>query len=145
MTSKRIKVAPVAEPVFTSELRGPQEVCIESEDAFFANVRQAVKNRKGGLRLAPHVSVSFQSPAALIAVLTPKRYALFEAVKAHGHFDSIEDLARALSRDRAAVSRDLKALTDAGLLQLRQAVSPGHGKRTEIAPVAQILHVELVL
>lgn len=145
MTSKPIKVAAVAEPVFTNELRGPQEVCIEGEDAFFANVRQAVKNRKDGRRLAPHVLVSFQSPAALLAVLTPKRYALFEAVKEHGHFDSIEDLARALGRDRAAVSRDLRALTDAGLLQLRQAVLPGHGKRTEIAQVAQSLHLELVL
>ncbi len=145
MTNKRIKAAPVAEPVFTDELRGPQEAGIETEDAFFANVRRAVKDRKDGRRLAPHVSVSFQSPAALLAVLTPKRYALFEAVREHGHFGSIEDLARALARDRAAGSRDLKALTDAGLLQLREAVSPGHGKRTEIAPVAERLHVELVL
>jgi hypothetical protein len=43
------------------------------------------------------------------------------------------------------VSRDLKALAEAGLLQIREAVSPGHGKRTEIAPVARRLHVELVL
>ncbi len=145
MTSKRIKAAPVAEPVFTDELRGPQELAIESEDDFFANVRKAVKDRKEGRRLAPHVSVSFQSPAALLALLTPKRYALYEAVKGQGHFESIEDLARALERDRAAVSRDLKALTDAGLLQIREAVFPGHGKRTEIAPVAERLHLELML
>lgn len=143
--TKKLKAAPVAEPVFTDELRGPQEVALESEEDFFANVRQAVKDRKNGRRLASHVTVSFQSPAALLAVLTPKRYALFEAVKEHGHFDSIEDLARALERDRAAVSRDLKALTDAGLLQMREALFPGHGKRTEIAPVAERLHVDLTL
>lgn len=145
MATRKHKTEPVVEPVFTDELAGPQVATIETQDNFFAGVRKAVKDRKEGRRAEPFVSVSFQSAAALLAVLTPKRYALFEAVKSHGHFDSIEELARTLERDRATVSRDLKALTEAGLLQMREAVSPGHGKRTEIAPVAQRLHVELVL
>jgi predicted transcriptional regulator len=135
----------VGEPIITDELAGPRVATIATEDEFFAGVRKAVKERKKGRRAEPFVSVSFQSVGALLAVLTPKRYALFEAVRSHGHFDSIEDLARTLGRDRATVSRDLKALAEAGLLQIREAVSPGHGKRTEIAPVARRLHVELVL
>lgn len=145
MMSKRKKAAPVAEAVLTNELGPAQEAAIEREDDFFANVRRAVKERREGVRVEPRVSVSFQSVGALLAVLTPKRYALFEAVREYGHFDSIEDLARALGRDRATVSKDLKALTDAGLLQIREAAFPGHGKRTEIAPVAERLHLELVL
>lgn len=145
MATPKLKTVPVAESVFTEELRGPEVASIETEEDFFAGVRKAVKDRKEGRRVRPAVSVSFQSVAALLAVLTPKRYALFEAVKGHGHFNSIEALAQALKRDRASVSRDLKALTEAGLLQMREAVSPGHGRRTEIAPVAEQLHVELVL
>jgi predicted transcriptional regulator len=90
-------------------------------------------------------TVTFASISALLAVLTPKRYALVEAVKAHGSFDSIEALATAVSRDRAAVSRDLKALTEAGLLRIQEAVLPGHGRRSTIAPVARHLKVELTI
>lgn len=145
MTTKRKTAKPVVEPVFTDELQGPREAGIQSEAEFFGKVRRAVKDGREGRRLKPHVSVSFESVGALLAVLSPKRYELFEAVKRHGGFESIEDLAREVDRDRAAVSRDLKALGDAGLLQVREAVFPGHGKRTEVAPVAEKLHLELVL
>ena len=145
MTSKRKRASPVAEAVFTDELQGPRQARIQSEAEFFSGVRRTVKDRREGRRLVPRASVSFESVGALLAVLTPKRYALFEAVRQHGHFESIEDLARELARDRATVSRDIKALADAGLLHMREVVSPGHGKRTEIAPVARKLHLELEL
>jgi len=143
--TKRFKTEPVAEALFTDELAGPVEAVIESEGSFFANVRRAAKALDEGRNLKPYVSVSFQSVPALLAVLTPKRYALFEAVKAHGHFGSIDELARTLERDRSTVSRDLRALTDAGLLQMREAVHSGHGKRMEIALVAANMHLELHL
>lgn len=104
-----------------------------------------MKESREGRSTAPRATVSFESVAALLTVLTPKRYALYEVVKGHGGFDSIEALAAELHRDRATVSRDLKALADAGLLLMREAVSPGHGRRTEIAPVADKLMLELVL
>ena len=100
---------------------------------------------KEGRRPKAVARVSFESVEALLTVLTPKRYALLETVKEKGRFESIEALAAELKRDRSTVSRDLRALADAGLISLREAVLPGHGIRSEIAPVARKLTVELFL
>jgi predicted transcriptional regulator len=146
MTVKRKSSSPLPEHgIFTDELAGPSVARIESEAAFFARVRRRAKAGRRGNVAGSVASVSFESVGALLAVLTPKRYALFEAVKEHGGFESIEALASTLRRDRATVSRDLRALSDAGLVLLRDAVSPGHGRRTEIAPVAERVMLALEL
>lgn len=40
-----------------------------------------------------------------------------------------QELAIALNRNRAAVSRDLRALCDIGLLRVKEAIHSGHGRR----------------
>jgi predicted transcriptional regulator len=131
--------------VLTDELAPAEVATLESEDDFLARSRERVKAFQAGKPVATKATVSFASVAALLDVLTPKRYALIEAVKARGKFDTIEALAADLHRDRAAVSRDLKALVAAGLLQMHEAVAPGHGRRAEITPVARKLTVEFSL
>lgn len=145
MATRRKSVAPVAEPVFTDELPRDAQVRIESRDDFFRRVKGQVKDRLEGRRTTPVATVSFESVGALLGVLTPKRYELYEAVRQHGGFESIEALAAEVRRDRATVSRDIKALADAGLLLLREAALPGHGRRMEVAPAAKRLKLELVL
>ena len=120
--------------------RGGQRITVLSAD-----IAKSLKDLRTGRRKAPVATVSFASVPALLAVLTPKRYVLIEAVKAHGSFDSIEALASVLHRDRGTVSRDLKALAEAGLLRVQEAVHAGHGRRSEISPVAQRLTVELTI
>jgi len=60
--------------------------------------------------------LSFESWQALFNVLTPKRYALLQHVHKHPE-QSIRALARALGRDYKRVHEDVKALTEAGLLE----------------------------
>lgn len=131
--------------IFTDDVRPAIHGVFQTEEQFLDGVRRDVNARRSGKRVKPIATVSFESVAALLRVLTPRRYALIEAVKERGSFDSIEQLAEAVERDRAAVSRDLKALTEAGLLQMHEAVLPGHGRRAEITPVARRLTVELAL
>lgn len=146
MTSKRKAAAPVVEHgIFADELPPAYTATLQTEEDFFADTAKSLRDLRTGRRKAPVATVSFASVPALLAVLTPKRYALIEAVKTRGSFDSIEALASVLHRDRGTVSRDLKALAEAGLLRVQEAVHAGHGRRSEISPVAQRLTVELTI
>lgn len=50
----------------------PKHRLIESEERFFANVRQAVQDRKEGRRREPVSRTSYQSLAALLAAIARK-------------------------------------------------------------------------
>jgi predicted transcriptional regulator len=60
--------------------------------------------------------LSFDSPALLFRVLTPRRWELLAAMTGAGPM-SIREAARRLGRDVKAVHGDAKALLDAGLLR----------------------------
>ena len=141
---KRRTAKPVVEQgVFTDELAATDVVRFQSEKEFFKEASRELRALRSGRRSKPVVTVSFASVPALLSVLTPKRFELIQVVKRQGRFDSIEMLAAALGRDRASVSRDLKALADAGLLRVQEVVHSGHGRRSEITTVAKRLVVEL--
>lgn len=142
---RKTTVAVVERNIFTNELPAAKSLTFQSEEDFFAGAAKRVREFREGRRTRAVARVSFESVDALLAVLTPKRYALMETVKEKGRFESIEALADELQRDRGTVSRDLKALAEAGLILLHEAVLPGHGRRSEIAPVARKLRVELSL
>lgn len=116
-----------------------------SEAEFFARQQQAVQRARQGDLVEAVATITFESADAFLAVLTPKRYELVKIVKQQGPFESIEALAAAVHRNRASVSRDLKALAVAGLIRMRDSVFPGHGRRATITPVAHELKVELSL
>ena len=116
-----------------------------SEAEFFARQQHAVQRARHGDLVEAIATVTFESVDAFLAVLTPKRYELVKAVKQQGPFESIEALAAAVHRNRAAVSRDLKALAVAGLIRMRDSVFPGHGRRAAIRPVAHEIKIELSL
>jgi predicted transcriptional regulator len=73
--------------------------------------------------------VSFENWQALFNVLTPKRYELLRHVHRHPE-QSIRALARALGRDYKRVHEDVKALSEAGLLE-----QDGDGIRAEYAAI----------
>ena len=54
-------------------------------------------------------------------ILTSERRRIIVYLEDHGPANSISDLAAALGRDPAAVSRDIHLLTDAGLLRIEDA------------------------
>jgi predicted transcriptional regulator len=144
MTTKNISITPANEPtIFTEELGTPALVGSQTEEEFFLNVRQNVKSRATGERNSSITTVSFESLGALLAVVTPQRIRIVEALKEKGHFESIATLADALQRDRGTVSKDVKALSDAGFLRVQVKTFPGHGRRSEIFPIAQTVRLEL--
>jgi len=66
-------------------------------------------------RSAAHV-FTFESPAALFRVLTPKRWELVERLQTLGP-SSVRGLARALERDVKRVHEDVGALLEVGLIE----------------------------
>jgi predicted transcriptional regulator len=127
--------------IFTDELPTTGRVKLISDDDFFASTSQRVRQISDRHPLQALANVSFNSAQAFLNVMTPRRYELLKTVKEKGRFDSIELLAAALRRDRGAVSKDVKALGEAGLLLVRDVVLSGHGRRSEITPVARMLKV----
>jgi predicted transcriptional regulator len=59
---------------------------------------------------------SFESPAALFRVLSPKRWELIERLQSLGP-TSVRGLARALERDVKRVHEDVAALIEVGLIE----------------------------
>ncbi len=66
-------------------------------------------------RSSAHV-FTFESPAALFRVLTPKRWDLVERLQGLGP-SSVRGLARALERDVKRVHEDVAALVEVGLVE----------------------------
>ena len=69
----------------------------------------------GGRPTAAHV-FSFESPAALFRVLSPKRWELIERLQRVGP-TSVRGLARALERDVKRVHEDVGVLIEVGLIE----------------------------
>lgn len=59
-------------------------------------------------------------------ILTAERRRIIIYLEDHGPANSIRDLAAALGRDPAAVSRDIHLLTDAGLLHMENVGRSRH-------------------
>ena len=66
-------------------------------------------------RSSAHV-FTFESPAALFRVLSPKRWELLERLQSLGP-SSLRGLARSLERDVKRVHEDVAALTEVGLIE----------------------------
>lgn len=142
---KQARVRPVQEAILTDEPMRVLKVVHEPQSEAIARTRAALRKAAAGERLTPTKVLSFEDPAAFAALLTPKRYAVFLAVRQHKAFGSIQALSTHVRRNRAGVSRDVNVLVEAGLLQLLEMPFPGHGKRSEIRPAADALELRLVL
>lgn len=97
------------------------------------------KKRARGERVRPERRILFEHPEDMLALLTAHRIRLFREVKERPL--SVTDLAKALDRNRSAVSRDVKVLRERRLLKVTKTVNPGHGVVTLVS--ARSKRVEL--
>lgn len=97
------------------------------------------EKRTRGERVRPERRILFEHPEDMVAFMTPHRIRLYREVKDRAL--SVTDLARALDRNRSAVSRDIKVLRERRLVKLTKTVNPGHGLVTLVS--ARAKNVEL--
>jgi predicted transcriptional regulator len=89
---------------------------VENLDAFARRSMDMARRLDRGERRQGKAHVAFESMEGLLRVLTPNRWALLRALRAHGP-GSIRALALALKRDYRGVHADVTALIDAGLIE----------------------------
>jgi predicted transcriptional regulator len=106
-----------------------------STDEYFERARKRARAMDRGEMPPAEITISFEDPMDLLAVLTSERVRLLRQVKLKGQ--QISALAEGLKRDVRAVSRDISLLEEAGLVRTRYQSNPGHGRRKLVESVAQ--------
>jgi len=108
---------------------------VSSTDEYFERLRKRARALDRGEMPPPGITISFEDPMELLAVLTSERVRLLRKVKQEPQ--QISALATGLKRDVRAVSRDVSLLENAGLLRTSYRSNPGHGRMKVVEPVAQ--------
>ena len=78
--------------------------------------------------------MTFEDPADLVRVLSAQRVRVLRALREKPA--PVSELAATLRRDRKAVKRDVTLLESFGLVNAREEINPGHGRRRIIEPLA---------
>ena len=84
--------------------------------------------------------ITFDRPQDMAAFLTAPRVQLLEAAMQQPR--SVTELASALQRNRSAVSRDIRALRERGMLVVNRRVNPGHGMVAIVKATATKFHLQ---
>jgi predicted transcriptional regulator len=111
------------------------EIRVENVEAFFERGLKIARLADRDEPIPPTRVVAFEDIESLLRVLTEKRIFLLRQVRQTP--GSIAELARALKRDRSAVTRDVRLLQDFGVLRVVEKPLPGHGKQKWIMPVGR--------
>ena len=114
-----------------------QALKIGTLEDFFESGRRMARLADQGKSIPATRSISFESMEELLGYLTPKRIALFEALKVMAEPISITGVANQVGRDRAAVKRDIDALQQLGMVDVAEATLPGHGRQKLVSPAAR--------
>jgi len=118
-------------------------VKIERLDDFLGRARKVARLADAGKPIPESIVISFEDPADMLAVLTPARLAVFRAIKQKP--GSIASIAQKLKRDRSAVTRDVAALGEAGLVTVTEKPHPGHGRMKEVCVRAKEIKLEALV
>ena len=108
------------------------------EDLMMRSLELAEKRTRGE-RVRPERRIIFEHPEDMVSFMTPHRIRLYREIKTRPL--SVTDLAKALDRNRSAVSRDVKVLRERRLVKLTKTVNPGHGMVTVVS--ARAKNIEL--
>jgi predicted transcriptional regulator len=109
-------------------------VTADGAAGFFRRAGEHARKLDHGASLAPEITVTFESVADMLRVLSAERVRLLRVARERA--TPISELANGLDRDTRAVSRDVDLLESFGLLRTRYEVNPGHGRRRIVEPRA---------
>ena len=105
-----------------------------SVEAFIGRSLERAQRLDRGEKLVPEITMTFEDPADLVRVLSAERVRVIHALREKPA--AVSELAATLRRDRKAVKRDVTLLESFGLVNAREEINPGHGRRRIIEPLA---------
>jgi predicted transcriptional regulator len=104
-------------------------------EGYSKRARARAKRLASNEKIEAEMTITFESPLAMLEVLTAERIRLCEVARKQPF--SITALATALKRDPKSVRRDVLKLQRVGVLRVREQVNPGHGRLRIVEPVAE--------
>lgn len=112
------------------------KVVIHADDVagFFARARDAARRADRGMAFEDKVTLSFEDPQQMFAVLSQARRRLMLEVMHEPK--SISELSKRLRRNRSTVTKDVGLLERMGLLVSQRQANPGHGIQKVVRSVA---------
>lgn len=114
-------------------------VTVESFDELASRKLDRAAKLDAKTSLTAERRITFNRPQDMAAFLTGPRVRLLEAAMEKPR--SVTELALALHRNRAAVSRDVRALREYGMLIVKMQVNPGHGQVAVVRAAASQFHL----
>jgi predicted transcriptional regulator len=105
-----------------------------SVEAFIGRSVERARRLDRGEKLTPEITMTFEDPADLVRVLSAERVRVIHALREKPA--AVSELAARLRRDRKAVKRDVSLLEFFGLVNAREEINPGHGRRRILEPLA---------
>ena len=101
-------------------------VTVEGFDAMIERKLERARKLDRHEHVPAERRITFETPEDMAAFLTANRVTLLKAAIQKPR--SVTELAEALHRNRTAVSRDVRALKERGMLKLKKQPNPGHGQ-----------------
>lgn len=118
------------------------KLIIRTDDAsgFFVRAKAAARKADRGGKFAGTVTLSFENPKRMFAVLSESRRQLMIEIMRESR--SINELTHRLRRNRSAITKDVGMLEKMGLVVCQRRTNPGHGIEKVVRSVAP--RIELV-
>ncbi len=118
------------------------KVVIRTDDVkgFFARAKDAARRADDGETFQGKVTLSFEDPQKMFAVLSEGRRRLILEVMHEPR--TINELTHRLRRNRSAITKDVGLLEKMGLIVSQRQANPGHGIQKVVRSIA--LKIEMV-
>ena len=113
-------------------------------EGFFRRAHEHARALDSGKSLRSEIVIAFENPADMMRMLTVERIRLLNSLRENGE-SLIADLATNLGRDKRAVSRDVSAMREHGLVRTRYVTNAGHGKNLVVMPSAKRVELKAAI
>ena len=112
-------------------------------DGFFARAKDAARKADKAQKFEEKVTLSFEDPQRMFAVLSETRRRLMSEVMREPK--SIKELTAKLNRNRSSVTKDVGLLEKMGLIVSSRQLNPGHGFQKVVQSVAPKIEMVAIL
>ena len=121
------------------------KVLVQTSDtaAFFDRARTAAQKADRGDFFEEKLTLSFEDPQRMFAVLSEQRRRLMLEVMREPK--TINELSKSLHRNRSSITKDVGVLERAGLVKSSKQSNPGHGVQTLVCALAAKIEVSATL
>lgn len=112
-------------------------------DGFFDRAKKVARKLDAGEMIDGTLVFKTNDPAQVSKVLTASRWNLLKAMPAEPTL--LVQIVADSGRNRTAVLRDIQALSDFGVVEMKKVANKGHGQQIEVTKKASRIALELVV